>query len=78
MQKWPKMRVFTENRVFCGLKPPNLKISTSMKIKMSYALIWHILGETNTHPLSSPPYSTFTGTTGMPTNAYLEIGVNAV
>ena len=47
-------------------------------MKMSYALIWHILGETNTHPLSSPPYSTFTGTTGMPTNAYLEIGVNAV
>ena len=67
VQKWPKIRVFTGKPVFCGLKAPNLKISSSKERNGNNYLILRTLEETNTNPASVPSSSTFTAAAGMPT-----------
>ena len=55
VQKWPKIRFFTGKAVFCGLKAPNLGISSIKARNGQNPVLMHALDETNTNPLPPSP-----------------------
>ena len=79
MQKWPKkcFFFFTGNPVFCGLKAPNLRISSNKERNGQDAIILLILDEKNTNPASVATCPTFTAAAGMLTKNKSKMPENA-
>ena len=77
MQKWPKICFFTGNPFFCGLKAPNLRISSIKERNGQEYIILLILDEKNTNPASVATCPTFTEVARMLTKNKTKMPENA-
>ena len=77
VQKCPKILYLYWKTLFCGLKAPNLRISSIKERNGQEYIILLILGEKNTNPASVATCPTFTAAARMLTKNKSEMPENA-